>query len=580
MTVSTDVSKYMGNAVKISEIWGNLIINVKSPPYNAKGNGSSDDTNSIQQAINAANSNGGGVVALPNSGAAYIISRPLTLYSNVSLVGYGNPTIKLKSNCSPIPYTLINTPSVLNEKISIIGITIDGNRDNNVDMGVPDSNGNQPQGWVGSLNCLVSFVNTTNFLVRDCTLQNSWGGGVYAADCYNGRIEDNIIQDYRITGIAIQNATALSGIPTYNSVKGNTCTGGVVGIHNIFGGIYTDITNNKCYNNKDSNRFLSAYYSGTYPNVWPTTGGFKAFGVPGYSSPAMVGDGAGIEFTGMYTDPSAINNQNCVIADNVCSFNQVGVRLEEETRYIVVSGNSCYSNETYGIFMYSVSFCTIDGNTSIANTLDGIRVEKVTGKPTPGHNTITDNVVNKNGRFGLCLVGSQGNVISGNDLSDNNATLALTAGGIGLFFIDSTPCTYNNITDNQLIAYTGADKYGIFTDNVPATANNIIQGNTFLANTVAPLNLDKALNLIASNTGYKTSNYGIANIAAGTSSVSVPHGLPFTPGNGEVQLTPVSLVGGRDWFISSVDATNIVIGISTNAVAPIYFNWVVMEDKA
>ena len=55
--------------------------------YGAVGNGTTDDTSAIQAAINAANSNGGGVVYF--EGATYKITSALTLYSSITLQGVG-----------------------------------------------------------------------------------------------------------------------------------------------------------------------------------------------------------------------------------------------------------------------------------------------------------------------------------------------------------------------------------------------------------------------------------------------------------------------------------------------------------
>ncbi|OCT12633.1 hypothetical protein A8709_33015 [Paenibacillus pectinilyticus] len=58
-SVPSEVSKYMGNAVKLADIWGSIIYNVKA--YGAKGDGS-DDSSAVLAAITAAN---GGPVEFP-----------------------------------------------------------------------------------------------------------------------------------------------------------------------------------------------------------------------------------------------------------------------------------------------------------------------------------------------------------------------------------------------------------------------------------------------------------------------------------------------------------------------------------
>lgn len=64
-------------------------INVKH--YGATGDGASDDTASIQAAIDAVNAQGGGCVYVP--GGTYMISATLTLYSHIALQGDGDASI-------------------------------------------------------------------------------------------------------------------------------------------------------------------------------------------------------------------------------------------------------------------------------------------------------------------------------------------------------------------------------------------------------------------------------------------------------------------------------------------------------
>jgi hypothetical protein len=62
-------------------------INVKD--YGAVGDGSTDDSASIQAALNACGARGGGVVAIPGTGNPYIIDTGLTIPEGVWLVGEG-----------------------------------------------------------------------------------------------------------------------------------------------------------------------------------------------------------------------------------------------------------------------------------------------------------------------------------------------------------------------------------------------------------------------------------------------------------------------------------------------------------
>lgn len=80
-SVPSEVSKYMGNAVKLADIWGTLIFNVKASPYNAKGNGTKNETTSIVAAISDAAVTGG-IVSFP---PGIYLTNSFTVPSNVTL---------------------------------------------------------------------------------------------------------------------------------------------------------------------------------------------------------------------------------------------------------------------------------------------------------------------------------------------------------------------------------------------------------------------------------------------------------------------------------------------------------------
>lgn len=87
-TVAATLSKYMGNAVKLADIWGTLIYNVKA--FGAKGDGVTDDTLAIQSTIDDAEINGG-VVYLPDG--TYLVSQ-ITVSNSVRFLSFGKATIK------------------------------------------------------------------------------------------------------------------------------------------------------------------------------------------------------------------------------------------------------------------------------------------------------------------------------------------------------------------------------------------------------------------------------------------------------------------------------------------------------
>jgi hypothetical protein len=89
-TVSTEISKYMGPATKLAEIWGSILYNVKDTQFagGAKGNwngtSGADDTAAIQACINAAIAAGVKTVFFPSG---TYLSAALTNTSQVILTG-------------------------------------------------------------------------------------------------------------------------------------------------------------------------------------------------------------------------------------------------------------------------------------------------------------------------------------------------------------------------------------------------------------------------------------------------------------------------------------------------------------
>lgn len=107
-------------------------INVKAAPYNAKGDGSTDDTTAIQAAINAAAA--GQVVYFPKG--TYIVSSTLTLSAAMGVMYLGSAedstTIKMKTgaNLQAVAATagwLTNTATSSANPLHIRHLTFDGN---------------------------------------------------------------------------------------------------------------------------------------------------------------------------------------------------------------------------------------------------------------------------------------------------------------------------------------------------------------------------------------------------------------------------------------------------------------------
>lgn len=86
---------------------GSQVFNVKA--YGATGNGTTDDTTSIQNAINAANTAGGGIIFFPVG--TYLISTALSAYSNLTFRGVSSNSSIIHQSSTTAHGLLFNNTS-------------------------------------------------------------------------------------------------------------------------------------------------------------------------------------------------------------------------------------------------------------------------------------------------------------------------------------------------------------------------------------------------------------------------------------------------------------------------------------
>lgn len=539
--------------------------------FGARGDGSTDDTTAINAAIA-----GGGLVVFQDK--TYIVSGELVAPANTYILGLGRATIKLKDHCGTIPTELLGNPTAGISNVVVENITFDGNWTNNIDHGTPDGAGNQSNAWTGSLAALVNFYEVTNLSIRNCQFINSWGSGIWITNCYNTEVVGNKARNCRLTAFAIRDYTVSTTVlPYYTRVLNNFVDTTDVGIQVIFGPYGGAISGNTPTNCRNANCFPSFAYSGTYPNIWPSTGGFKAYGIGGYVSAAQIGDGSGIEFTGG-AGYGGNSDSSWAVTGNVAINNAVGIRGEEATQYISISGNTCSNNDFYGIEIYVGLFTAIGTNECNGNGIAGIIIQKQSGFATiPAEFAVSGNTLIGNGLYGLQLVAVAGAAVTGNTISGNNTTANANGGAIGLFDLDGHYCIDSTIVGNRLANYYGGDNYGIYSSSA-SNAGNIVVANRMTSFNTAQSNLSITANQVSLNLGWATAARGSATIASGTSSIVVAFTLPATPASGQISVTPTANPGaGLSWWIDTIGASAFTIHTSSNVAANTSFNWSIAE---
>lgn len=135
----------------IDKILSNFILNVKYPPTGipkAKGDGTTNDHDSIQGCIDYAAANGGGIVYLP---AGKYLTSPLVLKSGVTLLGFGRYAVSLVLAGGATTHLITGTVS----DAGILNMTLDAKMSSQVNR-------------VDAIELIGNHIDIRGCLVRDC----------------------------------------------------------------------------------------------------------------------------------------------------------------------------------------------------------------------------------------------------------------------------------------------------------------------------------------------------------------------------------------------------------------------------
>lgn len=179
-TLGADPIDQFGSVI-VPALSSDLVYNVAD--YAATGDGSTNDTAAIQNAINAANTAGGGVVFFPRGTYRF---TTLTLLSKVTLVGEAKEVSILKTLGPSAPSSLLSGTGT---NITIADLTIDGNNHANSERGINiTGNGND------------KFLTVTRCRIQNFATLTGWiaptnACGIYVWTSHQVRILDNEIVD-------------------------------------------------------------------------------------------------------------------------------------------------------------------------------------------------------------------------------------------------------------------------------------------------------------------------------------------------------------------------------------------------
>ena len=182
------------------------IVNIDVKNFGAKGDGVTDDTLAIQNAINSIET---GNIFFPKG--EYVISECfIENKNNFSLIGQ-NAKIKLKNNTNNKKMiTFYNC-----EDIKVVGLSFDGNRSNQTI--IKPSNG--VEGKDATENCpIILLENVIVGNISNCSFENSQGDGIqldimyynqsntYNRECKNITIKNNVFKRCGRNGVSVVHA--------------------------------------------------------------------------------------------------------------------------------------------------------------------------------------------------------------------------------------------------------------------------------------------------------------------------------------------------------------------------------------
>ncbi|MBU3200967.1 right-handed parallel beta-helix repeat-containing protein [Clostridium estertheticum] len=502
--------------------WGNLITNlnndivIDAKSFGAKGDGSTNDTASIQNAINYAYANNINKVVLI-SNAIHIINAILFVPSNITLEG-NNSTIKmingsivgnmLKSGLNGVEYTQANQGM----NIAINNIIFDGNRANRGDLKVAKSD------YLFAL----YFYFVDGLKITNCTIKNGVNDGLTLLVCKNVYVFNCTIQDIIMTSSTVNSYFMANGITVYG------------GLGTLLGEITDNIIIDKCI----------------IKNIDDV--GISVFG-----------------YWTIYANPNDVIVKNCYV-NTAC----IGIGLESgqggglDSQYNSKVFNNIIKNcgrpkttgdgEGAGIVVDDNCFSSVIDSNKIDNCLDGINVR--------GNDTLVVNNTITNPTYNLIIIT---NHLSGTDLIcyrpiiKNNICVGKTGMLSGISISCQDGILENNSVSNILgndESYYGAGIYVRYPYNGIIIKNNTLNNLNFEAVCLSGSTTEITKNVyIEGNIAYVNNNCAVS--IEPTSVIANVHICRNTFVNIASPITLSTLINNPSTFNGSINVeNNILVG--------------------
>lgn len=405
----------------------NLLENYVTPQmFGAKADGITDNTNSIQNAINYLFNNGGGTLIIPPSEKEYIITS-IDVKENVIIKGIGG-ILKVKDNyCvdETQKYYIIHNLNG-NGNVSLIDLIIDGNKDKNTKYVVADT----------------ITMGGSNVKIIGCKIYNPPDSGIMYSCVQNSICRDNYIIGAPDCGVYINNND------NDDLKMGSSCS------NNLIENCYTAIAMKRIAQHMTvcSNIIKNCNYAITHEEANTDTD-FSTDTI--ISNNDIIGCGHAIILRG---------SNHCVVDGNKITNYKFSAISLSSSNYNIISNNAIKTvySENVSIACYAI---IIDLRKTDINC---------------NHNNIIGNTINIIKNDGLSfstafisITGATDNKISDILISNNNCHGVNVGTAITLSRCENININNNNLMGTSKVISTTAVKHYIF-------ANNRYDGNTSL----------------------------------------------------------------------------------------------------
>lgn len=467
-----------GSSSLLSKIPPGPFVDVKAPPYAAAGNGTTDDTATINAALTDVGNVGGGVVFVPFGN--YKISNRITVPANVLLLGIGIGS----KFVSAIPQGLTEMVRLGGDYAAIDSMWLHGTGQGDGSF----SNGSRGI-WIGNTPDYVAEGRVNNARVQNCVIDAFIGNGI-SGDYWYAKIVNNVVFNNTDANIFLQ-PTSNHNLLQGNNVYASRYSGfDINGSHNRFIGNDSH-GNGTCLGILDQGSMSGFLIAGTTP----------ADGLPSASRNTFIGNqawgnmAAGFLIGSQGSTPATTGPYGNLFIGNVATghtnaLNYLGSVMQAWVGgFVNLGGDSTVFQGNFSegnVFNYVMaggvirnsSGCQVLGNNSLGalhnSDLAGISQPSgvgylfpgaahmdtgVAGHPVDGL-IIRDNwdrySASDSFRFDLCLAVS-GNVWNGATIAGNNSD---HSGGYG----------FNLVSPNQFV--------GIYFDGITNYVTNATLGNS------------------------------------------------------------------------------------------------------